>query len=250
MYFYIEEKNWQIIYKILQNIPNIRVNNEQKTRQFLENIQWVLKTGAQWRALPDDRGNWRSVHKRFLSWSDNEVFEKILKELTKDCDIESIMLDGTIVRAHACSAGYKKDSQAQECLGRSKGGFTTKIHMVVDALGQALKFAITPGNRNEITKAKELIDGFYNTNVIADKGYDSNEFVKQIEKQQCVPVIPSRSNRKIKRVFDEHLYVERHLIECFFGKLKHFRRIFSRFEKTAKAFSSLIAYASIIIWLR
>ena len=76
------------------------------------------------------------------------------------------MIDATIVRAHACSAGYKEGSQDEESLGRSKGGFTTKIHAMVDALGNPLKFILTPGQRNDITQAQSLITNITNSIVI------------------------------------------------------------------------------------
>jgi transposase len=160
------------------------------------------------------------------------------------------MIDATIVRAHPCAAGYEKGQHEREALGRSKGGFTRKIHGVVDALGQALRFSLTPGQRHDITQAPHLIEGFENTNVIADKGYDSKAFIEQIKKQHCTPVIPPRSNRKDPREYDPHLYKERHLVECFFNKIKHFRRVFSRFDKKASSFMGFLAYASIILWLR
>ena len=82
------------------------------------------------------------------------------------------MIDATIVYAHACSVRYRKNSQEKKALGRSKGGLTTKIHALVDALGNSLKFILTPGQRHEITQALALIQDM----VIADKGYDRNVF--------------------------------------------------------------------------
>jgi len=160
------------------------------------------------------------------------------------------MLDTSIVRAHPCAAGYKKGSQEEQALGRSKGGFTTKIHVVVDALGQALRFSLTAGHRHDITQAFYLIKGFKNSNIIADKAYDSDAFIEQIEQQNCTPVIPPRTSRKEPRGYDGHLYKERHLIECFFNKIKHFRRVFSRFDKKASSFMGFLAFASTILWLR
>ena len=159
-------------------------------------------------------------------------------------------MDATIVRAHACSAGYKKDSQESEALGRSRGGFSTKIHALVDALGNPIKFILTGGHRQEITQAHNLIEALQETTIIADKGYDSNAFIDCIESQNSDSVIPSRRNRKIQRIYDVHLYKERHLIECFFGKIKHFRRIFSRFDKAASTYMAFIQFVSVLIWLR
>jgi len=135
------------------------------------------------------------------------------------------MIDATIVRSHACSAGYGKNTRDIQALGGSKGGFTTKIHALVDALGNPLKFILTPGQRHEITQASTLIQDMENTWVIADKGYDSNAFVQDLEEKGCRPVIPSKRNRKYPRNYDEHIYKERHLIERFFGKIKHFRNV-------------------------
>ena len=149
-------------------------------------------------------------------------------------------------RAHPCAAGYEKDQNAREGLGRSRGGFTNKVHRVVDALGEVLRFSLTLGQRYDITQATILLQGFENTNIIADKRYDSNALIDQIQEQKCVPVIPSRSNRKISREYDEYLYKERHLVEYFFNKIKYFRRIFSRFDKKASSFAGFLAYLVLI----
>lgn len=247
---YIKEEDWSKIYKILKTIKEIRVKNEQKTRRFIEGLYCIMKTGAQWRELPSYYGKWRSIHKRFEAWCRKDFWNTILQYFTQDREGENVMIDSTIVRAHPCAAGYKKDSQEEQCLGRSKGGFTTKIHAVVDGLGQALKFCLTPGQRNDITQASELLKGFKGVNVLADKGYDSSDLVTQLESQNCTPIIPSRSNRKQPRDYDEHTYKERHLIECFFNKIKHFRRVFSRFDKKASSFMGFLAYASFIICMR
>ena len=122
--------------------------------------------------------------------------------------------------------------------------------MVVDGLGQALRFSLTLGQRHDITQASTLLQGFEHANIIVDKGYDSNALIDQIQEQNCISVIPCRSNRKIPREYDEHLYKERHLVECFFNKIKHFRRIFSRFDKKVSSFAGALAYASFILWLR
>lgn len=187
---------------------------------------------------------------RFKEWSDKGIWQQLFESMQLEVDDEAVMIDTTIVRAHACSAGYKKDSQAQEALGRSKGGFTTKIHALVDALGNPLKFILTPGQRNDITQAESLLKNIKNTAVIADKGYDSNALIQVIEDQKSVAVIPPKKNRKIQGEYDFHLYKERNLIECFFGKIKHFRRVFSRFDKAAQAFMGFLNFVGVLIWLR
>ena len=158
------------------------------------------------------------------------------------------MIDATIVRAHACSAGYGE--QKIEGLGRSKGGFTSKIHAKVDALGNPLQFIITPGQTSDITQAKYLLKGVFNSQVIADKAYGSAEVRNQIEQQNCEDVIPSKSNSLKPVVYDRHIYKERHAIECFFSKIKYFRRIFSRFDKSVRNFTAFLSFVGACIWLR
>ena len=114
-------------------------------------------------------------------------------------------------KSHACSAGYKKDSRAQEALGRSKGGFTTKIHALVDGLGNSLKFILTAGQRHDITQAEALTENVSNSTLVADKGYDSNVFIANLENKGCTVVIPPKRNRKEQRDYDKRLYKERHL---------------------------------------
>ena len=86
--------------------------------------------------------------------------------------------------------------------------------------------------------------------MIADKGYDSDELVNQITAHQAQAVIPPRSNRKEQREYDRHLYRERHLVECFIGKIKHYRRVFSRFEKLSKNYFGFLSFVSALVWLR
>ena len=146
-----------------------------------------------------------------------------------------------------CWCAKKHGAQS---LGRSRGGFSTKIHLATDALGNAVRFILTGGERNDITQATQLIENFVAAYVIADKGYDAGPFVLQLKERNCEVVIPSRRNRKVPREIDMHLYKERHLIENQIGKLKHFRRVFSRFDKLAKNYLSFIYFASTVVWLR
>ncbi len=145
---------------------------------------------------------------------------------------------------------WRAKKEGAQSLGRSRGGFSTKIHLATDALGNALRFILTGGERNDITQAEQLIENLSADSVIADKGYDSETFVLKLTERNAEAVIPSRINRKVQRKIDEHLYKERHLIENQIGKLKHFRRVFSRFDKLAKNYLSFIYFASTVVWLR
>ncbi len=117
-------------------------------------------------------------------------------------------------------------------------------------MGNALRFILTGGERNDITQAAALVKDFVDEQVIADKGYDSEAFVTHLKGRDSEAAIPSRANQKVQREIDTHLYKERHLIENQIGKFKQFRRVFSRFDKLAKNYLSFIYLASTVIWLR
>lgn len=250
MHYLINNTEFEKILKCLIQIKGIHKNNFERLRNFIEAVYYVCRSGCQWRLLPTYYGNWRAVHKRFMQWSKRDIWQQLFESLQDDPDMEWVMMDSTIIRAHACSAGYGKDAQQQEALGRSKGGFSTKIHALTDALGLPLKFILTPGQRNDITQAKLLSENISETTMVADKAYDANDFIESLIAKQCEMVIPPRKNRKEPREYNEHIYKERHVIECFFGKIKHFRRIFSRYDKSAQSYLSFLYFVGALVWIR
>ena len=150
------------------------------------------------------------------------------------------MIDSTIVRAHQHSAGAaKKDGGGDEAIGRSRGGLSTKIHALVDALGNPTGFALSPGQAHDLEGADALLPGLAADALIADKAFDAEERVLQpLEAAGKTAVIPPKANRKAPRPYDKDLYKARHLIENFFAKLKQFRAIATRYDKTARSTSS------------
>ncbi len=122
--------------------------------------------------------------------------------------------------------------------------------MSVDALGNPLHFTLTGGQVNDITQAEALIADYSAENVIADKAYDSDEFLQVVVNYGAILVVPPRSNRKVSRQYDKHLYRERYLVECFINKIKHYRHIFSRFDKLANRYLGFISFVGALIWLR
>lgn len=207
MKYHIKPREWEQIIAILGKRKDIKTKNESKLRRFIEAIWYIARSGCQWRLLPDIYGSWRAVHMRFKSWSDKGIWSDLFTQVQIDPDMEATMIDATIVRAHACSAGYKKDSQDQEALGRSKGGFTTKIHALVDALGNPLKFTLTSGQRHDVTQADTLAKDIENAMFLADKAYDSNALIQQLEKQKCVAVIPSKKTENAQEAMT-NMYIK------------------------------------------
>ena len=141
-------------------------------------------------------------------------------------------------------------SPADQALGRSRGGFTTKIHGAVSGLGLPVKVLLTPGQAADVSQAEELLEGLSAKVVIADKAYDSKALVDSIEARGAEAVIPSLSNRKRQREYDRERYKDRNLVERFWHKLKQYRRVATRYEKTAQNFLAFVHVASIMILLR
>ena len=109
----LTDDQWQKILPVLKTCPEIRLGAGRSVRRFLEAVLWVTRSGAQWRLLPRNYGRWNSVYKRFARWSELKVFEKLFEHFSSDRDMEYLMLDSTIVRAHACAAGAQKRGRAK-----------------------------------------------------------------------------------------------------------------------------------------
>ncbi|HAU2353939.1 TPA: IS5 family transposase, partial [Legionella pneumophila] len=125
MHHNISEELWNKIYSYLRGLKGLHVKNEASLRRFIEGVWYVLRTGCQWRLLPYYYGHWRQIHRRYKVWSDRGIWSELMS-VVSDVDIQTVMIDATIVRAHACASGYVKDGNETQALGRSKGGFTTK----------------------------------------------------------------------------------------------------------------------------
>ena len=143
-----------------------------------------------------------------------------------------------------------KKNGSDQAIGRSKGGLSTKIHAVVDALGNPTAFVLTPGQACDLDGADQLLPNIAADAVLADKAYDAEDRVIDLLRASGKEiVIPSKRNRKEQRSYDKELYKARHLIENFFCKLKQFRAIATRYDKTARNFLAAIHLAATTIWL-
>src|SRR5882762_5105729 len=121
----------------------------------------------------------------------------------------------------------RKRGARNQAIGRSRGGLTTKIHLAVRGLGCPVRFVIT-----------------------ADTAYDADHFRLAIARKGALAVIPNNPSRSSKHPLDAHLYAQRHLVECCFSKLKQFRRVATRFEKTAANYLAIVTIAATVLWIR
>jgi transposase len=159
------------------------------------------------------------------------------------------MIDATIVRAHQHAAGARGGQEFQ-ALGRSCGGFSSKIHAKVDALGFPLQFVLTAGQEHEINQAEGLLADERSDYLLADRGYDCNALRQTLSERDTEAVIPGKKNRLQAIAHDKHIYKERNFIERFFNRIKHFRRIATRYDKTSCMFMGALLVTAILIWIK
>lgn len=144
---------------------------------------------------------------------------------------------------------WKRGADAQ-AIGRSRGGPTTKVHLVVDALGLPVSFEVTAGQRHDSRAAPALIGAASPKCLLADKAYDSDEIRRLLREREAVACIPPRANRKAPAGFDTELYKARSAVECAFNLLKQARRFATRYEKTLRNYLSVVALGCALLWLR
>jgi transposase len=159
------------------------------------------------------------------------------------------MLDGSIIKVHQDAMRSSLD-KAEEAIGACVGGLSTKIHVKVDALGQLIKIIVTPGQRHESQVALEAYGSESCEYFLADKAYDIDAFRDELEQDGIKPVIPSKTNRKEFKEHDVHIYKERNIVERFFQKIKRFRRIATRFDKTARMYITGVMLVGILLAIK
>lgn len=149
--------------------------------------------------------------------------------------------------------GLKKISPSGQAIGNSRGGNTTKIHLVCEKTGKPVHFHLSSGNIHDCTMAEHLLDGVdtdETERVIGDKGYDSDAIREKVETLGAEAVIPFKNNRKKPGKLRRRTYRKRHRVENVFCSLKRFRSVATRYEKLALHYAGIVAMACIILWLK
>jgi transposase len=236
-------------------------------RPMINGMRWINRTGAPWRDLPERYGKWLSVASRFYRWQKAGVWEQIVSTLQAQADHQGRLnwdvhyVDGTIVRAHQHAAGARHTTQANEALGRSQGGFSTKIHVRVDGNGKPITFLLTPGQRHEALvfeqlmqqgTVKRLASGQLKHRphrVVADKGYSSRKIRSYLRQHGIRYTIPHKVNEHRTGPFDRAMYRSRNIVERFINRLKQFRRVATRYEKNACNYLAMLQLAVLTLWL-
>jgi transposase len=247
MRYELTDHEWAAIKPMLPNKPRgvPRVND----RRVLNGIFWVLRSGAPWRDLPQEFGPYTTCYNRFVRWRRAGVWGRLMDALAAAHDAEIQIIDTSIVRVHqhaACIARNKRQS-----MGRSRGGLTSKIHVVVDRSGLPVRLALTTGEAHDNRLAAKLLSRLKSGSMLlADRGYDADWIRTLVRQHGAWANIPPKSNRTESLSFSPYLYRARNLVERFFNKIKHCRRVATRYDKLAANYLAFIQLASIRLWLR
>src|SRR5262245_53103310 len=222
-----------------------RVND----RRVLNGIFWVLRSGAPWRDLPVNFGPYTTCYNRFVRWRRAGVWAKIMSALAEAHDAAVQMIDTSIVRVHQHGACVTRNRR--QSIGRSRGGLTSKIHVVVDTNGLPVRVALTAGEAHDNRLAGRLLSRLQSgAMLLADRGYDADWIRTLAAEKGAWANIPPRCNRNDPICFSPHLYRARNLVERFFNKIKHCRRVATRYDKLAANYLAFVQLASIRLWLR
>ncbi|MFH5802786.1 IS5 family transposase [Alienimonas sp. DA493] len=242
-------------------------------RTVLNGILWALKTGAKWREAPDRYGPRRTVYDRFRRWSRDGTIDRLLKVLQLKLDEQGLIatdlwcVDAPIVRAGRSAAGGKKRrpdlprEPADHALGKSRGGYGTKVHLVTDAAGVPLAAVVLAGQRHESTQF-EAVPGKVRlprrrgrprtrpAAVAGDKGYSYARIRRYPCRRGARAVIPARNDQRANSRFDREAYRRRSAVERCVGWLRESRRAAHRVEKLAAGYPAVVHLAMLRRYLR
>ncbi|WP_405851895.1 IS5 family transposase [Streptomyces sp. NBC_00090] len=303
----LTDSEWERLAPLLP-VSNGRCGRWRDHRQVINGVLHQVRTGVQWRDLPERFGPWKTVHKRHVQWSADGTWERLLQQVQAVADAEGaidwdISVDSTVMRAHQHAAGARTapppvslkggsgggtpdrsgvegpgrppggGGAAGEGLGRSRGGFTTKVHLSADGRCRPLSLLVTSGQRADCTQFEPVMEKIRvprtgsgrprrrPDSVSADKAYSNRRSRAYLRKRGIRHVIPEKADQAANRVkrgshggrppgFDKERYKKRNVVERAINKLKGFRGVATRYDKRGHVFLGTVTFAAITIWLR
>ncbi|MFJ9026460.1 IS5 family transposase [Streptomyces sp. NPDC102259] len=270
----LSDEEWEFLRPLLP--ASLRGRKRLDDRTVLNGIVWKFRTGTAWRDVPERYGPWHTLHTRFRRWALDGTFERMLQAAQARADAAGevdwlVSVDSTVVRAHQHAAGARKGGRRSPALGRSRGGLTSKIHLACDAFGRPLAVVLTGGNTNDCTQFTTVMEAIRvprmgpgrprarPTHVLGDNGYSSRAIRTWLRGRGISHTIPERADQIRNRLrrgsrggrppaFDKQLYKRRNVVERCFNRLKQWRGIATRYDKTAESYQAAVTLASLLMW--
>ncbi|WP_443076402.1 IS5 family transposase [Streptomyces sp. NBC_01725] len=275
----LTDAQWARIEPLLPDRTPRRGGRWRDHRQVIDAIAFKYRTGTPWMDLPERFGSWKGAHNRLRMWAADGTWEKVFTALLAQADAEGdldwvVAVDSTVVRAHQHAAGARqkgpRPASRDHALGRSRGGLTTKIHLAADSRCRPLAFAVTPGQAGDAPAFPQIMArlrvprpiGRPRTTpeaILADKAYSSRAIRSHLRQRGIRAVIPQPSDQLANRKrlgnrggrppsFDREVYKQRNTVERCINKLKQWRGLATRYDKTATSYLAALHLAAIFIW--
>lgn len=224
---------------------------------------WILETGAPWRDLPERFGPWQTIYGRFRAWVRAGRFGRVLaalqRELARAGRVRRLWcVDTTVIRASRAAGGARRTDAGGEpsdhALGRSRGGFGTKLSLVCDEEGTPLAVAMGPGQEHDIRRFRDVMTRALRLGrplaLTADKAYSVTWVRDWLRRRRVRPIVPTRSDQRPVGHFARVAYRKRNVVERLVSWLKESRRVATRYEKLATTYLGMVQLALIRRLLR
>lgn len=241
----IEDAVWQRMVGVLEEVPHMRTHDLDGLRRFVSACFVVLRCNCTWAELGWLVPSADAARKRFRRWAEKGIFDRLLAHSQPKAGPDVLHVDSTSIKCHRTAAGAR--GKGEEAIGRSRGGLTSKVHHAVDGLGFIRRLLTSPGQHADCRHAQALTQGLQPLAVVGDKGYDTDGLREHWRAHGIAACIPPKRNRLVQHACDDDLYRTRHTVETSFNRLKDFRRMSLRLDKTDTSFRAFACFAAAIL---